>query len=90
MSAEFEEPRLSVLMGEAMAEGFDGEYVVVGRAFTKRRVNGKKQRVAKKVHLKVDGKTLCQTENGYKNRPKYDVVVDPAPDTICKLCLGLS
>ena len=88
MIGTFEEPRLSVLMGEAMAEEFD--YVIVGRPFTKQRVNGKKRRVPKKVHLKLDGKTLCQTENGYKHSPKYEVVNDPAVDAICKLCLGLS
>ena len=90
MSGQFAEPRLSVLMGEAMAEGFDDEYVIVGRLFTKQRINGKKRRVAKKVHLKRDGKTLCQTENSYRHNPPYQVVENPGHDYICKNCVGLS
>lgn len=64
------------------------EYVIVGKPFTKQRIGGKKVRTAKKVHILANGKTLCQTENGYKRQPKYTLVIHPEKDQICKLCWG--
>jgi hypothetical protein len=61
------------------------DYVVVGKPFAKMRRDGKKQRVAKRAHIRVDGKTLCKVENAFAKTPSY-TVVKPGVHAVCQLC----
>ncbi len=64
-------------------------YAVLGRLTAKPRIDGVRVRVAKKVHIIRDGRSVCNSENAYKKPPRLTTIENPEQSRICRNCLSL-
>ena len=67
------------------------QYVILGKLFAKVKPieGGPRVRVAKKAHIEIGGRTLCQSENAYVKPPRRQYIMSPPDDQICLNCLSL-
>ena len=65
------------------------DYAILGKLTAKPKIDGKRVKVAKKVHIIRAGRAICRAENAYKKQPRYTPVESPEPGQVCRTCLGL-
>ncbi len=66
------------------------QHAILGKLTAKPKINGKRVRVRKKVHIIRNGRSICNAENSYKKQPRYTPVENPEPWQVCRICLGLN
>ena len=65
------------------------DFAILGKLWAKPRIDGVRVRVAKKVHIIRGGRSVCNSENAYKNPPRLTTIENPEQSRICRNCLAM-